>query len=84
MAIYPHSNETETRWGKGDFGAMIKSPTSDRPIAYCDGTTEDENTLIETAESEGLDAVRIERKPLKTGREIWTVVGEGGFVEEEW
>lgn len=84
MAIYPHSNETETRWGRGDFKAMIKSPTSDRPVAYCDGTTEDENTLIETAESEGLDGVRIDRKFLKTGREIWTVVGEGGVSDEEW
>ncbi len=39
---------------------------------------------IETAESEGLDGVRIDRKFLKTGREIWTVVGEGGVSDEEW
>lgn len=83
VAIYPHSNETETRWGRGDFQAMIKSPTSDRPVAYCDGTPEDEATLVETAEAEGLDSVRIDRKHLKTGREIWTVVGETGYSQEE-
>lgn len=84
MAIYEHSNATETRWGKGDFKAMIKSPRAERPVGYCDGTPEDERELIQTAEREGLSGVYIQRKTLKTGREIWTVLGDGGFTDEEW
>ncbi len=76
MAIYEHNNQNESLWSKGKYQVMIKTPRSDRPFGYCDGTTEDENTLIATAEREGLDQVRISRKHLKTGREIWTVEGD--------
>lgn len=82
MAIYSHSNETESRWGKGGFKAMICSSTSDRPMGYCDGTQEDEDELIKTAESEGLEDVYMHKKTLKTGREIWTVRGEMNVPEE--
>ena len=77
MAIERHSNETQTRWDRGDFSVMIKSTTSDRPIGFCDGTDEDEAEIVQTASYEGAE-VEIDKKLLKTGREIWTVraVGE--------
>ena len=76
MAIHPYTNETETRWGRGDFGAMIRSPRSDKPLAYADGTAQDEAELVEQAELEGLTSVLVEKKHLKTGREVWTITGE--------
>ncbi len=51
---------------------MICSATSSRPIGYCDGTAADEEEILQLAEAEGAE-VRIEKKRLKTGREIWTV-----------
>lgn len=75
MAIYPQNNENDTKWGRGDFGAMIKSMTSDKPLAYCDGSGADEQELLLQAEQEGMAGADIHRKMLKTGREIWTVVG---------
>lgn len=88
MAIYEHNSENETLWGKGKHQAMIKTPNVDRPFGYCDGTDEDEQSLVAMAESEGLERVHIDRRRLKTGREIWTVRGEGGQEEDtsnqEW
>lgn len=78
MAIYEHNTQNETLWGKGKYQTMIKTPHMDRPFGYCDGTPEDEQWLMTMAEGEGLERVYIERKHLKTGREIWTVKGEGG------
>ena len=82
MAIYEQNNASDTKWGKGLYQVMIKSPTSDKPFGYCDGTPEDEQALITMAESEGVSQVVIQRKHLKTGREIWTVTGEGMGVED--
>lgn len=72
MAISPHSNETQTQWDRGNFQVMIKSTTSDKPIGFCEGSAQDEESLIEQANQEGVE-VRIDKKSLKTGREIWTV-----------
>ena len=77
MAIYPQNNENDTKWGKGGFGAMIRSMHSDKALAYCDGSSADEQTLLMQAEQEGMGGAQIQRKHLKTGREIWTVVGPG-------
>ncbi len=82
MAIYEHNNQNENLWGKGKYQVMIKSPHIDRPFGYCDGTSEDEQALVAMAESEGLEHVHIHRRHLKTGREIWTVQGEGVDVDE--
>lgn len=73
MAIDPHSNESQTKWDRGGYVARIESPTSSRPIGYCEGTAADEAEIIEMAASEGAE-VEIEKKTLKTGRQIWTVV----------
>ncbi len=81
MSIYPHSNESETQWGRGNLQVMIKTERMDKPVAYCDGTKADEQELISQAESEGLSNVTIQKKTLKTGREIWTVTGDGGYED---
>ena len=75
--IHPHSNETQTRWDRGDFKVQLNQPNNSRPIGFCDGSSEDEARLREMAESEGAAEVRIEKKELKTGREIWTLCSEG-------
>ena len=77
MPIEPHNNETQTRWDHGEFNAMVMSPNMTAPIGYCDGTDADEADILATAEMEGAE-VAIDKKRLKTGREIWTVrtVGE--------
>jgi hypothetical protein len=72
MAIEPHSNETQTKWEHGEFQVMIKSPQSNRPIGFCDGDAADEAEIHEQAMHEGAE-VEIDKKLLKTGREIWTV-----------
>ena len=72
MPIERHSNETQTKWEHGDFEVMIMSATSSRPIGFCAGTEADEAEIIETANLEGAEVV-IDKKLLKTGREIWTV-----------
>ena len=72
MAIDPHSNETQTKWDHGDYQVMIKSPRSSRPIGFCDGDPADERQIVEQAMREGAE-VEIDKKVLKTGREIWTV-----------
>jgi hypothetical protein len=46
-------------------------------MGFCDGSDADVSELREIAESEGADGMRIEKKLLKTGREIWTLHGEG-------
>lgn len=79
MGIHPHSNETETRWSKGGYQVMIMSPSSDKPIAYSEGTPEDEAELISQAEMEGLTDVTIQKKLMKSGREVWTITGQAGF-----
>jgi hypothetical protein len=72
MAIYPHNNETQTRWDHEEFQVMIKSPQMNRPIGFCDGEPADEEQIREQAMREGAE-VEIDKKVLKTGREIWTV-----------
>jgi len=76
--IHPHSNETATRWDKGDFKVQLLVPSNSRPMGYCDGTAEDVAELMAIAESEDAGEMRITKKVLKTGREIWTLVGEQG------
>lgn len=72
MAIHEHNNETQTLWDRGEFQVMLKTPESGRPIGFCDGDARDEEEVIEIALLEGSE-VTIDKKVLKTGREIWTV-----------
>lgn len=83
--IHPYDNKSLTLWEHGDLKVKIVVPTSERPVAYCDGTDADEAELRAIAEAEGTELQTIRRKVLKTGREIWTV-GEAPVPEtdDEW
>ena len=72
MTIEPFSNETQTKWDHEEFQVMIKSAGSSRPIGFCDGDPADEQSIRQQAAREGAE-VEIDKKVLKTGREIWTV-----------
>jgi hypothetical protein len=71
--IYPYDNKTQTRWDHGDFKVQLNVASNSRPIGFCDGTDADLAELRERSEAEGADEVRIQKKLLKTGREIWTL-----------
>jgi len=75
--IYPYSNENQTRWNRGDFKVQLNVPNNTRPMGFCDGSAEDLAELQAIAESEGADEMRIDKKVLKTEREIWTLHGGG-------
>lgn len=75
--IYPYSNETQTRWDRGDFKVQLNSPDNTRPMGFCDGSDADLAELSSVAEAEGADGMRIDKKLLKTGREIWTLHSGG-------
>ena len=75
--IHPYSNATQTRWDHGDFKVQLNQFGNTRPIGFCEGSAADVTELRELAESEGADEMRIEKKALKTGREIWTLHGGG-------
>ena len=72
----PHDNNTQTRWDKGDYKVQINTPNSTRPMAFCDGSEGDIQELKTMAESEGGEGIRIEKRQLKSGREIWTLFGD--------
>ncbi len=71
--IYLHSNETQTQWDRGDYAVRLDLPNNSSPMGFCDGTDADVAELQGMAEAEGAGAMRIEKKSLKTGREIWTL-----------
>lgn len=74
--IYPHSNETQTAWDRGQYPVQLVQPNNPRPIGFCDGSPSDMAELRAIAESEGASDMRIEKKVLKSGREIWTLFSE--------
>jgi hypothetical protein len=71
--IYPYDNATQTRWDRGDFKVQLILPNNPRPIGFCDGSEADVAELRARSEAEGADEMQIQRKPLKSGREIWTL-----------
>ncbi len=73
--IYPYSNETQTRWDRGDLHVQLLQPNNPRPIGFCDGTDADREELRSLAEAEGADGFTVHKKHLKSGREIWTLGG---------
>jgi hypothetical protein len=73
--IYPYDNATQTRWDRGDFKVQLNVPTNSRPMGFCDGTPEDIAEILLMAENEGAGNVEIQKKQLKSGREIWTLQG---------
>jgi len=44
-------------------------------MGFCDGTPEDVAEIRLIAEAEGASDVRIQKKQLKSGREVWTLGG---------
>ena len=73
--IHFYSNETQTRWDRGEFKVQLVQPNNPRPIGFCDGTSADTEELQSIAASEGAEEFRVHKKVLKTGREIWTLGG---------
>lgn len=71
--IHFYNNETQTRWDRGEFKVQLLLPNNSRPMGFCDGTPEDLAELQSMAEAEGAYEVQIQKKLLKTGREIWTL-----------
>ena len=71
--IYPYDNATQTRWDHGEFKVQLTLPGNPRPVGFCDGSPDDVDELRSIAELEGADDVRIHKKQLKSGREIWTL-----------
>ena len=75
--IHPYNNETQTRWNHGEFKVQLNLPNNPRPMGFCDGSQDDVSELMAIAETEGAENVKIHKKHLKTGREIWTLGGSG-------
>ncbi len=71
--IHSYSNETQTRWDRGDFQVQLLQVNNPRPIGYCDGSDKDVAELQLIAEQEGAEEFQIAKKVLKSGREIWTL-----------
>jgi len=74
--IHPYNNSTQTQWDHGEFKVQLNQPNNPRPIGFCDGTQEDVSELLSIAESEGVENAKIDKKILKSGREIWTLGGQ--------
>ena len=75
--IHRYTNATQTRWDHGEFKVQLNLPNTSQPMGFCDGTPEDVAELLSIAEAEGACDVSIEKKRLKSGREIWTLGGSG-------
>jgi hypothetical protein len=75
--IYPYNSDSQTRWDRGELKVQLNVPNNTRPTGFCDGLESDISELESIAESEGADGMRIEKKILKTGRQIWTLHGGG-------
>lgn len=71
--IHRYSNETQTRWNRGEFRVQLNVFNNTRPIGFCDGSPEDEAELNRIAEAEGADGANIAKKYLKGDREVWTL-----------
>ena len=76
--IHPHNDDTQTRWDRGDFKIQLLKTGSSRPVGFCDGTAADLAELRSMAEAEGADELVLQKKVLKSGREVWTIGGSGG------
>jgi hypothetical protein len=71
--IHKYGPATLSRWTRGELKVQIDIPGKPVPMGYCDGTPEDEAELRAIAESEDVENLPIQKRLLKTGREIWTV-----------
>ena len=76
--IHPYSNQTQTRWDRGEFKVQLSAQGNPRPMGFCDGSEADLAELRAIAEAEGAEHVDIRKQVLKSGREVWTLSSEGG------
>lgn len=76
--IYPCDNLTQTRWDRGEFQVQLIMLNNPRPFGFCDGSEADVSELLSIAEAEGAGDIHIQKKQLKSGREIWTLSGPAG------
>ena len=81
--IYTYDNASQTKWDRGEHQVQLMVPTQAGPIGFCDGTDADIAELRSVAESEGAESFEIQRKTLKSGREIWTLLGASGEADNE-
>ena len=80
--IHPHNNDTSNRWSHDEFKVQLNVLGQAQPMGYCDGSDEDEQVLRSQAEDEGVEDLRIDKKRLKLGREVWTI-GQPPSEEDE-
>lgn len=73
--IHPYDNSSQTRWDRGELKVQLNAANNPRPLGFCDGTEADLAELRAMAEAEGAEEPQIQRKLLKSGREIWTLGG---------
>ena len=78
--IYLYSHDNLRRWNRGELKVQISVPDQTKPLGWCDGTDEDEDELRGIAEAEDVESLPIQKRILKTGRELWTV----GHPPEPW
>jgi hypothetical protein len=71
--IHFYDNQTQTRWDRGEFKVQINAKSSTRPIGFCEGSEADIAELRALAEAEGAEGFPLQKKILKSGREIWTL-----------
>jgi hypothetical protein len=71
--IHLYDNASQTRWNRGEFKVQLNQHNNPRPLGFCDGSPEDVAELLSIAEAEGSDDVKIHKKQLKSGREVWTL-----------
>lgn len=71
--ITPYDNASQSRWDHGEFRVQLLLPGTTRPMGFCEGSPEDMAELLSIAESEDAGEVQIQKKALKSGREIWTL-----------
>ena len=81
--IHKYSDDNLRRWNRGEFKVQLDLPGRQRPMGYCDGTAEDEAQIRAMAEEEGEQAVEIQKRILKTGREIWTLKTANNMPDED-
>jgi hypothetical protein len=75
IMIHPYDDSTQNRWNRGEFKVQLNLPNNPRPMGFCDGSHDDVAELLLIAEAEGADDVKIHKKRLKSGREVWTLGG---------
>lgn len=71
--IHRYTHDELRKWNRGEHRVQIDVPGRRLPMGYCDGSDDDEAELRAIAEEEGLEDLPIDKRILKTGREIWTV-----------